>query len=253
MTLMAGALFNHHEASETFPGFFEVIYLVTRPDLVKTGLGAKVLRNLKKELARRDGKFIVAFADLNAVEFFTKQGFKLLEPKSRQPKRQKLSKGPEAIDEMFFDELGFSAEAIKDRVEHYRRASLMVWEPGMPSTCTADDSSSAWSRKYSAKLGAKRQKKYDEKENRQSQLVLRRRNSHLSTSGRSEKSIAATVRSRTSRRSALVDTKAFESYQIDVPRSKDSTGKLPKNGGLRQILAAMRNSRHFSNDLNQYR
>ena len=36
MTLMAGCLFKQHNESYRFPGFLELIYLVTRPELVKT-------------------------------------------------------------------------------------------------------------------------------------------------------------------------------------------------------------------------
>ena len=36
MTLMAGCLFKQHNESYRFPGFIELIYLVTRPELVKT-------------------------------------------------------------------------------------------------------------------------------------------------------------------------------------------------------------------------
>lgn len=36
MTLMAGALFKHHRNMPgVFPGFFELIYLVTRPEFTK--------------------------------------------------------------------------------------------------------------------------------------------------------------------------------------------------------------------------
>ena len=36
MTLMAGCLFKQHSKSYRFPGFLELIYLVTRPELVMT-------------------------------------------------------------------------------------------------------------------------------------------------------------------------------------------------------------------------
>lgn len=80
---MAGALFKHHLKTDNFPSFIELIYLVTKPDFVKNGFGTKVLRRLKSQLFNRDAKFIVVYSANTAIDFFKKQGFKLVNPTVR--------------------------------------------------------------------------------------------------------------------------------------------------------------------------
>ena len=116
----------------------------------------------------------------------------------------------------------------------------MVWAPDLQPTCNTSESSSSWGKSqsilYSQKLSSFRNQKYESK--KRIRPRLKRRNSHISTSALSETSIAASVRSRTNRMSAIAKIKDFESSQLHLSRTKPQG-----HSKLRNIVNALRDSK----------
>ena len=116
------------------------------------------MAKLKSEFQRRGCKFIVCYADNNALHFFLKQGFRRFDAKTR------LANG-DCVDQSFFEANKFKPQELKERIEHYRRATLMLWAPDLTTSSPHSDSDWAKSESaaYSQKLSSFRNRKYESK------------------------------------------------------------------------------------------
>ena len=81
--VLGGCVLKEHQTVDGQAGFAELFLLAVRSNNQTSGLGRRILAELKKKYER-----IVTFADMRATGFFDKMGFKCVP--ERGPKRERL-------------------------------------------------------------------------------------------------------------------------------------------------------------------